>query len=613
MFGGRPFLFYIRRVFSWLKNKYNQFFLGFIISVVVVCSLKMNETHRERNFIVSDGLGYYAYLPAAFIYHDTAYEFKWFNQAYYRHYTVHSFQNPEDNLLVKHGGRNINKYYPGVSFLCLPFFIAAHIIAQIIHAPADGFSFPYQWSIAIAAIFYLVLGLVFLKRLLQKLFRSNWISFTIPVAIFYGTHLFNNAIFSPSLSHVYSFTFITLLCYFTHSFFNEEKNKWRTFLLCAFCFLVVVCIRPLNGIILLALLAFVPKDFFKQKFQFGKFKMAYISFLVLILVLLVYQFNILYTQTGSLFPYTYNNERFYFSDPKLFFVLFSYHAGLFVYVPLAFFALFGIFYLPSWKQKILLPLTFFIVIYLYASWWYWIIVARTLVDFYALLAILLAALLKRIEYSNKIKSIFISVIVLMTAYFHLKNYQIQHHILDTSYTHSELFWKNFLRLKPAHTFAVPPSSILKEQSFYEDFERVEFSNVKPYSGEYALELNQEKEYTPVLSYTVPDFFKEKGLKKIRFSFWSFYTDNINQVHVIMTLHDKENNQLNYIPFYIKEDFIRYNVWDYEQFGVELSDEELNKVALLKIYLWNPERKNAMYIDDVKTEFILTDKSYEIVQ
>lgn len=604
-------------MFSWFKIKYNRIFFVLSLSVIALFSVNAPKEYQASKFIFGDGLGYYSYLPAIFIYHDKNFEFKWFNETYNHNYSYSSFPNPEDNLLVIYGKKKINKYYPGLSFLLSPFFITAHIAANIFHLPTDGFSAPYQWAVAFAALCYLLVGLFFLRKLLQKLFESEWISVVVPFFIFYGTPLLNEGLYSPSLSHVYSFTFIVLFLYYTQSFFNDVGEKWHSLFMCLFCFFIIICIRPLNGLIILTLPAFIPKNFFKQKLDLGKFKIAYVFISLFALFAIIYQFYIQYRQTGALFPYTYGNERFYLSKPKIFFVLFSYHAGLFVYVPLAFVAMFGIFFLKSWKWQLALPLVFFLVIYLYASWWYWPIISRTLVDYYVLLAIFLAALFKKIENFKKWNILLISVILICIAHFQLKSYQIKHHIIDANYTFSELFWKNFLRLKPANLFAIPPSSILKQEVFVENFEtndhQVGKSKERVHSGNYSAVLNDNIEFTSPFSYNIPNFFKQKGLKKIRFSFWSYYTGDINQVHVIMTFHDKEDKQLRYVPFYINNNTIRRDIWDLEQFGMEFSDEELTNMASVKIYLWNPEHRNAMYFDEAKTEFILTDKSYEVIQ
>jgi hypothetical protein len=603
----------------WLKSKYNILFFVFFLSIIAIFPFATKLGNTSATFISGDGLGYYAYLPATYIYHDKNYEFKWFNEAYHKHYSYDMFGENNQNFFVPYKNRHINKYYQGLSFLWLPFFFAGHYAALVFNFSPDGFSYPYQFSIAFATTCYLLLGLFYLRKLLKKMFMSDWIAVIVPISIFYGTYLLWYTFYLPSHSHVYSFTFITLFMYYAHSFFNEQQNRWANFLLTVFCFLTVCCLRPLNGLIGLTLFAFIPEGFFKTKITFDKFRSGHFILLGLCFAVLANQLSILYTQTGTFLPYTYTNERFYFANPKLFYVLFSYHTGLFVYVPLAFMAFFGIAGLQSLKQKVLFPLTFLVVVYLYSAWWYWCVTPRGLIDFYAIIAILLAAQFKKVEHTKSTSAILAIVLCMCMAYFQLKSLQMDRGILDRNYTDSSLFWKNFFRTKHASVYAIPPSSIVKrifyEENFENDFGKEKQSAEKKHEGNYATVLNNKIDFSPVFEYKLPLFFAEKGLKKIRFSFWSYCSKDISEAQLAINLYDKQDSLLKYLPYYLKQTDMQKNVWDLKEFGYEFTDEELanKKMHHVKIYIWNNQLKNEMYIDLAKTEFILADKRFEIVQ
>ena len=188
---------------TWIKNKYNLLFTGFLLSVIVVGIYLRPLNSPWFRIIGGDGLGYYSYLPARYIYHDTNYDFKWFNKAYHDNYEG-GFANPEDNFMVQYKDKRINKYYPGLSLLWTPFFAVAHISAKVFGLVSDGYSLPYQLSMALASLCYLFLGLFYLRKLLQKWFNNELVSTIIPIVIFYGTHLFNYTIFLNTQSHVYS-------------------------------------------------------------------------------------------------------------------------------------------------------------------------------------------------------------------------------------------------------------------------------------------------------------------------------------------------------------------------------------------------------------------------
>jgi hypothetical protein len=84
----------------------------------------------------------------------------------------------------------------------------------------------------------------------------------------------------------------------------------------------------------------------------------------------------------------------------------------------------------------------------------------------------------------------------------------------------------------------------------------------------------------------------------------------------MKFFDKQNQMQFETAFYIKEDFIMKNRWDYKEFGYELNGEQFENwknIDHISIFIWNNENKDQLYIDDVRTEFILGDNSYEIIK
>jgi hypothetical protein len=601
-----------------IKNKYNILFYGFILSIGASLFYFRPLSSTWFPIIGGDGLGYYSYLPARYIYHDNNYEFKWFNKVYNDNYPFCSFDSPEDNFMVQYKDKRINKYYPGLSLLWTPFFVIAHGSAKLSGYKADGYSLPYQIAIAFASLCYLFLGLFYLRKLIQKLYHNELLSLIIPFTIFYGTHLFYYTVFLNSQSHTYSFTFVTLFLYFTYSFFNEADKKTFHLILSVLCFSILISIRPLNGLIVFAIPALIPNNFFKEKYKI-KLESKSILPLVLVLLVIINTCVILYTQTETVIPYTYVNERFYFTNPKLFDVLFSYHAGLFTYVPLALISFFGVFYLKNKVQKFLFPAILFLILYLYSSWWYWPITTRALIDFYPIIALILAALLSKVINYPKLKTTFITLLFILTGYHQLKSFQLHNGILDENYTHSELYWQNFFRIHKTNLFTIPPTSIVEQNSFLENFETNTYvglkSNQLSRTGSFSGLLDKDHPFSSIFRYNLPNFFTNQGIKKIRFSGWFYFNPEIKNAQVIFQFFNRKDSLLFETPYYISSDVIQYEKWDYKEFGCELSAEELNSKTIdhIQIFVWNDEAKGKLHIDDIKTEFILTDKSFEIVQ
>lgn len=603
---------------TWLKRTYNLVFGGFLLSVLLVFVYTRPLNSPWDRLINGDGLGYYAYLPANYIYNDTHYQFKWFNEVFHKHYAQSSFPNPEDNFLVPYQDKKINKYYPGLSLVWLPFFAAAHLFAKTFGFPPDGFSEPYQWAIGLASLFYLVLGLYYLKRLIEKLFHNSFVSLLVPAAFFYGTALFTLAIRYNSLSHVYSFAFITLFLNALVAYFNDKTHRLRNLLLAVLWLSIVISIRPFNGVVVLLLPAFFPNGFFKERLRFESLKLRDTIIVALVLVVVWYQANINYAQTQSVFPFTYGDEKFHFDNSHFFEALIGYRIGLFVYMPLVFVAFLGLLWLPS-RRRIVLPLFFLAMLFVYSCWWYWPIVKRTMVDFYAIPAIFLAALANRF-YSPKTRLVFLGVVGLSVAYYQLKTYQISKGILDEFTNYKEIYWRNFFKLKKTNMFLIPPASILKKEEHFQDFERSDLrsnsTDREKYSGNCSRLLDSVNYIGPLTEAPLPVFFGEKGFKKVRASFYIKVNERVNKVHVFLQLRDQNDSIHHELPFYLEGESLSAGNWEYQEFGVDLADipnfngNLVNKVV---ISAWNVESTGTVYMDDVKLEMLLTDPSFEITK
>src|SRR5688572_3647184 len=102
------------------QSRSNQWWFPSVVLTILViffCCRPLNAP--SYRIIVADGLGYYAYLPARFIYNDTSLSFSWFDEVFERHYDNHVFEKPTMNFLVPFGDKMINLYFPGQSLLQL--------------------------------------------------------------------------------------------------------------------------------------------------------------------------------------------------------------------------------------------------------------------------------------------------------------------------------------------------------------------------------------------------------------------------------------------------------------------------------------------------------------
>jgi hypothetical protein len=584
---------------------------GLATTMVLVFFLFRPLNTPAYRIIAADGLGYYAYLPAQFIYADKQLNFAWFDEVFNRHYDNHLFEKPSDNFLVAYGDKKINKYYPGQSLLQLPFFFLAHGAAKLFDYPADGFSLPYQLAMGMAALFYTFIGLLFCSKLLFEAFNDRLIALLLPLLIFFGSNLFTYTIFNGCYSHAYSFCFLTLAFYSAFRFFKEPLRKSGWLLSGALCALVLVSIRPLNALLLPGVFYFYQPIQIKTLFNDQRKKWFVLFTGALMVVVAVYNLRIIHLQSGSFLLDTYAGERFYFDNfSHVASNFFGFQYGMLWYCPLILLALGAVFFTTKDPRLLFLWLPVLLMIVLYSCWWYWSITSRVLVDCSTLLALLLANLLIRLKSRRRTFRLVILLAMLCVPIFQLKAYQLRNSILDANYVYDKYYFKYFFTLRDVNTYPVDPATVLEQQAFFYDFENKsgpEISELKSFEGRHSALLNTQNEFACTATYTIPSFFKKNGFKKIRTAFWLYASGEIKAINLVYTFSGKDS-ALAYVPFYLND--LRKNRWDFNEFGLDLPPN-VQSGDVLTVYFWNPDHQNEAFIDNLKVEFFLTDGSNEI--
>ena len=138
---------------------------GWSIAFVFLVVLSIHSTYQFWNnpykIFEADIFSYYAYLPATHIHHDINFNFIEQDKGLYlKRFWVGDTEINRKVLLTS----------MGMSFLYLPFFKVAHFIAPILNYTPDGFSLPYKIALIVSSLFYFILGLYFLRKLLLKFF-----------------------------------------------------------------------------------------------------------------------------------------------------------------------------------------------------------------------------------------------------------------------------------------------------------------------------------------------------------------------------------------------------------------------------------------------------------
>ena len=194
------------------------------ISVIILICLTIIEIQlnlvrwSNKNVITWDVIGYYSYLPATFI--DKDLKLSFINDANYKKYEGTRYVS----LRNKNGNR-VMKFPMGMAVLYAPFFAAAHILAIPLGYADDGFSQIYQCFIAFSGLFYLLFGLLFLRKTLL-LFYSEKIAALSLLFIFFGTNLLCYSSVESAMSHAYTFSLFSIFIYYCIQFLTSPTIKF---------------------------------------------------------------------------------------------------------------------------------------------------------------------------------------------------------------------------------------------------------------------------------------------------------------------------------------------------------------------------------------------------
>lgn len=416
------------------------------IMLAVTSNINWSKDHW-KTVIISDGKGYYAYLPAVFIYHDL--NFGFFDTIErHRYYDPNNFYDYRSNG----NGRVVDKYYCGTALALAPFFLAAHWYCISAGQPPDGYSRPYALAVTIAAIFYMLAGLLLLSRTLRTYAVPPWARAVVILTAAFGTNLFYYSFREPAMSHVYSFAFVALFVLAARNWFTGGRG--RDILLAGLALGMICLIRPVNGLVLLSLPFLAGssasvRDGIQRLLRDNRLYFA--AGILLFLLLSAVQPVIYRVSTGHFFTDTYIGEHFDFARPHFADILFSYRKGLFLYTPVYLLSLAGL--VPLWRQSRFAVggwVLFFVVItWVFSSWWCWYyggsFSSRVYVEFIPLFMILLGMALDSAR-TRMAKSAWILALFLLTALCQVQTYQYRYYRIHWSEMTKEKYWDEFLRI-----------------------------------------------------------------------------------------------------------------------------------------------------------------------
>lgn len=334
-----------------------------------------------------DGMGYYQWLPSAFITH----EFDWM-------FWCHKIGE----------GKAISLFSLGVSVLQLPFFLLAQWLTWVFGYPNTGFNPVNALCMMAATATYAGAGMVLSFKLAQH-FSNTRAALLAVISIYAASNLFYYTAQEPLMSHVYSLFLVTLFCWCGLQIINGPKS-WHVF---AFLFsgALLVLVRQLNIIVWLFPLWMAKSS---PKGVFGAWRNLKAHHRPLILgvclgaIPWLLQMAYWHHITGQWYANGYSFKEEYFDFVKMVpgMVLFSPRNGWFVFSPV-FLPIMAVLLVHAWRNtRTARPiLVIFIFIWLmYSAWWCWWLGGgfghRGFIDLYGLLAIPAAWLFRKVLRSS---------------------------------------------------------------------------------------------------------------------------------------------------------------------------------------------------------------------
>ncbi|MBN1413584.1 MAG: hypothetical protein JW973_00675 [Bacteroidales bacterium] len=347
-----------------------------------------------------------------------------------------------------------------MAMLYSPTFLISHYIARHSGYEANGYSLPYYCGLQFNLIIYLLIGLLYLRKVLLKYF-NEWIVFMTLLIVFFGTNLLYYASYNAPFPHGYEFSLIAVFIYYTIRWYEKPCLRYSIYL--GLLGGIITLIRPTNIII------FIPFVFWKV-IKFNELrerilffiKNSYLLLAIIFFFILIWIPQFLYWKyiTGKFLFFSYGpGAHFDFLTPHIIKGLFSYTKGWLLYTPVMVFSLLGI-VVSFFKQKEwFIPLLIFTILNIYVvlswfCWWYGGSYGqRAFIDSYSILSLPLAAFIAwTFNKGPAIKYSFILIVLLSISLNLFQTRQYVDNIIDPAKMSKKAYWKIFLKLNPSKEY-----------------------------------------------------------------------------------------------------------------------------------------------------------------
>jgi hypothetical protein len=605
-------------------TKYKLTSIAAVIIIGLMISF-MRFNYPQTSYFTYDNFGYYLYLPALVIYDDIKIEdFTWveeINQQYTTTPTYYQFDNGNKN-------NKVIRFFMGMSVLYSPGFAAGHIWALNSDYPADGFSLPYQLSVKIWGILFLVIGAFYLRKVLLHFF-SDAVTTATMLFLFVGTNLFFFSALGNDSPHVYLFAVTSIVVWYNLKW--HQNHKLKDAIALGFFIGLLVISRPSEVTIFFLILLWGvsnKKDFLDKMRTYWSYRKQLIWFAAAGLLFLILQMTYWQMATGKwlFFPYTDPGSAMDLTNPRFGWVLFSFRKGWLIYSPLMIFSLVGFFHLYRERRDIFWPvlIVFLLNLYMIASFSSLVSYGyRAFIQGYALLAIPLGFFIKYI-FSRKALTIIVSTVIILL-FFGLNIFQAwQTHmgVIDGSRMTREYYFRVFLKDKVTEEdrklllierSATGIDNFTNEDEYnrkvlyFDDFENPDekladfYDTTVVFDGKYSFRMDSSRLYSHVIDHKYHEVTNDYyAWIRTTVKFFPANEESVDNVFLATSFHHKGHGHKWRA---LRSDRLGYPVkageWNTMTFDY-LTPEVRSDEEVLRIFMWNPNNV-LFYIDDLQIE------------
>lgn len=587
----------------------------FLCFFILICNSlivykKWTQPHTEAS-IGWDVSGYYAYLPAAFIYKDLK-KAAFLDEALEKYRFTPSKSQGFHNWT----GNYIMKYSMGQALQFLPWFGVAHVVAGPLGYPTDGYSLPYQAAIAWGSLLVALFGLWIARRNLLVYFSDKATALALLLLVF-GTNYLNYASVDGAMTHNWLFTCLSLLVFATIRFYQKPGLGWAVTIGGLLGWAALTRPTEIVAVIIPLLWGVGNVADLKQRLLFVKKHFTHYAAAAVVCAAVGFMQLVYWKYVGSEWIiYSYEDQGFDWLTPHFMDVLFSYRCGWLVYSPMMFFGLAGLYFLYKQHRELFPAVVLFLAVTLYvvsawSIWWYGgSLGMRALVQSYALWIFPLASFCEWVLAPKSRLYKFAPIALLFMVYSLW--WTVQAHKINGVFVSEQMtrkyFWKVlgkwdvqrdwYMLLDSRDAFKGGDFSHART-IFSNNFEQdtVGITEQNPIDGKRSLLLNKQQQFSP--EYPLDLGSAKSGYLRVQCLFacenkeWDWW--RMTQA-VVKFVKDGA---------IVKENAIRLQrhvdggEWKTIAFNTALPTKPFDRAVL---YFWNGESDKAIRIDQVEVRF-----------